>query len=215
MLRRRRRVGRRPWGRPLFPKAPPRAPGGPPGPPAGWPGRAPGAPPPGRFQPPLGDPPGAPERNPPLRVPPPIAGRVAPGPDGRPPTVPGPGRLCGWRPGGGGIGLPEADIGGRRTPGGGGIGLPVDESIGPLALPWASPSGPGRFSAPPAGCGPPARAGAGLVGPAATPGAGRLVCSGGWSPRCTDGASRRCGAFRTTAGLLRSGSSSPEVPPPG
>jgi hypothetical protein len=101
---------------------------------------------------------------------PPTPGRGGPAP-GRPALGPGRGVLAAGprppRPGGGGIGLPDGDRGGRWAPGGGGIGLPDGEMGGP--------PGAGRPGAPPA----PARVpwagglppGVGPPGPDGRPGA--------------------------------------------
>jgi len=73
------------------------------------------------------------------------------------------------------MGLPEADIGGRRTPGGGGIGFPDADSIGPPGC--GVPGGkPGRG----AGGVPPGRRGADEPsGRISSPGARRPWAAGG------------------------------------
>lgn len=159
MLRRRRPRRR---GRPRPPNGGrPPGPPGPPGPPPGRPPKPPGLPPP------PGPPPGR------LKPPPaaPGAGRLKP-PPGRPPGPPGldgrllgagrptgAGRAAALRPGGGGMGFPEGDKGGRRAPGGGGMGFPEGER----------PGAPGGREP--------------LRGPGRTPGVSAPALLGGWTGR--------------------------------
>ncbi len=149
---RRRRRGLRAGGRPR-PPGPPRKPGGAPPPPP--PGRPP-ANPPGPPRPPK--PPLGPARD--GRPPP---GRPAPcGRPGAPPPcgAPAPGRPGGvvLRPGGGGIGLPDADRGG---PGGGGIARSELDAGGASGADDAGREGPpGRPASPGVPCFSGGRAGA-------------------------------------------------------
>jgi hypothetical protein len=182
---RRRRPPLRGWRRPPGPRPgpPPGPPGRPPGPPPGPPGRPPGPPPgpapkppPGRLKPPPGPPPPGPPGR--LKPPGPPPGRGAPpgrpGPPCRGAIAPRP-----PMPGGGGIGLPVLEMGGRLAPGGGGMARPVGDVGGPparAAAPWGPPVGGMRRVGSP---GPVGRGGA--AGPALA--AGRSIGAGAGAGR--------------------------------
>jgi len=119
-------------------------------------------------------------------------------------------------PGGGGIGLPDGDRGGRPRPdgaGGGGMGLPEGDSGGPprAAAGWGPPppagrgpgAAPGR-RAPDWGPLPPGRACGGGSGRADAAGTAVLGEGGGGMGRAGRGATsgRTCGSGRTVTGSL-------------
>src|SRR5581483_2267369 len=103
-----------------------------------------------------------------------------------PPTPPGARPGVGPRPpwpGGGGMGLPDREVGGRRAPGGGGMGLPDMETGGRRAPGGAEaglllgPTGRGAGRAePPARAGPEPSPGAGWVGAGAD-----AAAAAGWT----------------------------------